>query len=250
MEIGKKILKINHFYWNDLLLFLFYLTEKTTWCKENKRILYSVSKSSITNWSSTRSWKRKTNSREGFVINSFVLDFIVKNYLFIKGTFTENFDECTSQSNIDGNYPQPSSSSPTTPITNSNSLANNSALINSQTHLNNPSASLPCTVSKRPQKLNNNDDLLTTSSLVQTTTATTTRNNKISNGNDDDSSSTYKQQKKQLVKSSNTQNTQSRRQQKKQEREQIRATSRDSSSSYNNGFQTNIPIENSDIEKK
>ncbi|CAF1555949.1 unnamed protein product [Rotaria sp. Silwood1] len=160
-----------------------------------------------------------------------------------KGTFTETFDECTNQTNIDGNYP--SSPSPITSIINSNPLTTNSTLINSQTNLTNHSTSLSCTVSKRPQKLNNNDDLLTTTSLVQTTT----RNNKISNGNDDDSSSTYKQQKKQLIKSSNTQNTQSRRQQKKQEREQIRATSRDSSSSYNNGFVTNTPIENSDIDK-
>jgi hypothetical protein len=131
-----------------------------------------------------------------------------------------------------------------------NSLSSNSILLNSQTQLNNHSTSLPCTVSRRSQKLNNNDDLLTTNSLVQTTT--TARNNKISNGNnDDDSSSTYKQQKKQLIKSSNTQNTQSRRQQKKQEtREQIRPTSRDSSASYNNGFATNSSIENSDIDKK
>ncbi|CAF1404962.1 unnamed protein product [Adineta steineri] len=165
-----------------------------------------------------------------------------------KGTFTESYDECTNQSNIDGNY---SPSSPSSSINNSNLLS--SVLINSQTQLNNHSTSLPCTVSKRPQKLNNNDDLSSTNSLVQTTaTTTTTRNNKISNGNnnDDESLSTYKQQKKQLVKSSNTQNTQSRRQQKKQEtREQIRATSRDSSSSYNNGFGTTISIENSDIEK-
>ncbi|CAF3656069.1 unnamed protein product [Rotaria sp. Silwood1] len=161
-----------------------------------------------------------------------------------KGTFTETFDECTNQTNIDGNYP--SSPSPITSIINSNPLTTNSTLINSQTNLTNHSTSLSCTVSKRPQKLNNNDDLLTTTSLVQTTT----RNNKISNGNDDDASSTYKQQKKQLIKSSNTQNTQSRRQQKKQEREQIRATSRDSSSSYNNGFVTNTSIENSDIDKK
>ncbi|CAF1101197.1 unnamed protein product [Adineta steineri] len=163
-----------------------------------------------------------------------------------KGTFTESYDECTNQSNIDGNY---SPSSPSSSINNSNLLS--SVLINSQTQLNNHSTSLPCTVSKRPQKLNNNDDLSSTNSLVQTT-ATTTRNNKISNGNnnDDESLSTYKQQKKQLVKSSNTQNTQSRRQQKKQEtREQIRATSRDSSSSYNNGFGTTTSIENSDIEK-
>ncbi|CAF1205279.1 unnamed protein product [Rotaria sp. Silwood1] len=160
-----------------------------------------------------------------------------------KGTFTETFDECTNQTNIDGNYP--SSPSPITSIINSNPLTTNSTLINSQTNLTNHSTSLSCTVSKRPQKLNNNDDLLTTTSLVQTTT----RNNKISNGNDDDASSTYKQQKKQLIKSSNTQNTQSRRQQKKQEREQIRATSRDSSSSYNNGFVTNTSIENSDIDK-
>ncbi|CAF4222391.1 unnamed protein product [Rotaria sp. Silwood2] len=168
-----------------------------------------------------------------------------------KGTFTETFDECTNQTNIDGNYPSSSSSpSQMTSVTNSNPLTTNSTLINSQTHLTNHSTSLPCTVSKRPQKLNNNDDLLSTNSLVQTTTTTTTRNNKISNGNDDDLSSTYKQQKKQLIKSSNAQNTQSRRQQKKQEREQIRATSRDSSSSYNNGFATNISIENSDIDKK
>jgi len=154
-----------------------------------------------------------------------------------KGPFTESYDECSTQTNLDGNYPLSSSSS--LPSSLLNSLSSNSTLPNSQTQLNNPLTSLPCTVSKRPQKLNNNDDLLTTNSLVQTTT----RNNKISNGNDDDS----KQQKKQLVKSSNTQNTQSRRQQKKQEtREQIRPTSRDSSSSYNNGF----PIENSDIEKK
>ncbi|CAF2742956.1 unnamed protein product [Rotaria sp. Silwood2] len=167
-----------------------------------------------------------------------------------KGTFTETFDECTNQTNIDGNYPSSSSSpSQMTSVTNSNPLTTNSTLINSQTHLTNHSTSLPCTVSKRPQKLNNNDDLLSTNSLVQTTTTTTTRNNKISNGNDDDLSSTYKQQKKQLIKSSNAQNTQSRRQQKKQEREQIRATSRDSSSSYNNGFATNISIENSDIDK-
>ncbi|CAF1285415.1 unnamed protein product [Adineta steineri] len=165
-----------------------------------------------------------------------------------KGTFTESYDECTNQSNIDGNY---SPSSPSSSINNSNLLS--SVLINSQTQLNNHSTSLPCTVSKRPQKLNNNDDLSSTNSLVQTTTTTTTtRNNKISNGNnnDDESLSTYKQQKKQLVKSSNTQNTQGRRQQKKQEtREQIRATSRDSSSSYNNGFGTTTSIENSDIEK-
>ncbi|CAF1457265.1 unnamed protein product [Adineta steineri] len=167
-----------------------------------------------------------------------------------KGTFTESYDECTNQSNIDGNY---SPSSPSSSINNSNLLS--SVLINSQTQLNNHSTSLPCTVSKRPQKLNNNDDLSSTNSLVQTTATTattTTRNNKISNGNnnDEESLSTYKQQKKQLVKSSNTQNTQSRRQQKKQEtREQIRATSRDSSSSYNNGFGTTTSIENSDIEK-
>ncbi len=161
-----------------------------------------------------------------------------------KGSFTESYDECSTQTNLDGNYP--SSSSPVSLI---NSLSSNSILPNSQTQLNNQSTSLPCTVSKRSQKLNNNDDLLTTNSLVQTTTTTTTRNNnKIANGNDDDSSSTYKQQKKQLVKSSNTQNTQSRRQQKKQEtREQIRPTSRDSSASNTNGFPT---IENSDLDKK
>jgi len=171
------------------------------------------------------------------------LFFVVFNIYFHSGTFTESYDECTNQSNTDGNYP---SSSSISSINNSNLLP--SVLINSQTQLNTQSTSLPCTVSKRPQKLNNNDDLLSTNSLVQTTT----RNNKISNGNnDDDSLSTYKQQKKQLVKSSNTQNTQSRRQQKKQEtREQTRATSRDSSSSYNNGFATNQLIENSDIEKK
>jgi len=170
--------------------------------------------------------------------------FLVFNIYFHSGTFTESYDECTNQSNTDGNYP---SSSSISSINNSNLLP--SVLINSQTQLNNQSTSLPCTVSKRPQKLNNNDDLLSTNSLVQTTT----RNNKISNGNnnDDESLSTYKQQKKQLVKSSNTQNTQSRRQQKKQEtREQTRATSRDSSSSYNNGFATNQSIENSDIEIK
>ncbi len=169
--------------------------------------------------------------------------FVVFNIYFHSGTFTESYDECTSQSNTDGNYP---SSSSISSINNSNLLP--SVLINSQIQLNNQSTSLPCTVSKRPQKLNNNDDLLSTNSLVQTTT----RNNKISNGNNDDESlSTYKQQKKQLVKSSNTQNTQSRRQQKKQEtREQTRAASRDSSSSYNNGFATNQSIENSDIEKK
>jgi hypothetical protein len=166
--------------------------------------------------------------------------------LFLKGTFTESYDECTTQSNNDGNYPS-STSSPFSSINNSNPVTSNPTLINSQTQLNNHSTSLPCTVSKRPQKLNNNDDVLSTNSLVQTTT----RNTKISNGNDDDSSSTYKQQKKQLVKSSNTQSTQSRRQQKKQEtREQTRAASRDSSLSYNNGFATNTSIENSDIEKK
>ncbi|CAF3708603.1 unnamed protein product [Rotaria socialis] len=163
-----------------------------------------------------------------------------------KGTFTETFDECTTQTNIDGTYPS-SSPSPVTSVTSLNPSSTNSTLINSQTHLTNQSTSLPCTVSKRPQKLNNNDDVLSTNSLVQTTT--TTRNNKISNGNDDDSSSTYKQQKKQLIKSFNAQNTQSRRQQKKQEREQIRATSRDSSSSYNNGFATSISMENSEIDK-
>lgn len=162
-----------------------------------------------------------------------------------KGSFTESYDE---YSNLDGNSPS-STSSPSNPLINSLS-SSSSTILNSQTQLNNQSTSLPCTVSKRPQKLNNNtnDDSLTTNSLVQTTT--TTRNTKISNGNDDDNSSTYKQQKKQLIKSSNN-TQQSRRQQKKQEtKEQIRPTSRDSSESYNNGFPINTSIENSDIEKK
>ncbi|UJR08139.1 hypothetical protein I4U23_012415 [Adineta vaga] len=169
-----------------------------------------------------------------------------------KGTFTESYDECTNPSTSDGNYP---SSSPISSTNTSNFLS--SVLINSQTQSSNQSTSLPCTVSKRPQKLTTSDELSSTNSLLQTTTTTTAttnnaRHTKISNGNnnDDDSFSTYKQQKKPLVKSSNTQNTQSRRQQKKQEtREQTRATSRDSSLSYKNGFVTTTSIENSDNDK-
>ena len=44
-----------------------------------------------------------------------------------------------------------------------------------------------------------------------------------------------------------TTNSQSRRQAKKQE--QVQTTSRDSSSSYVNGFGTNNSIDNSDIDK-
>jgi hypothetical protein len=68
----------------------------------------------------------------------------------------------------------------------------------------------------------------------------------------DDGSLTYKQQKKQSQKSSNTQqpttNTQSRRQSKKQE--QVQTVSRDSSTSYVNGFGATPSIDGSDIEKK
>lgn len=166
------------------------------------------------------------------------------------GTFSESYDECTNPSTSDGNYPSTSS----IPSTNTSNLLPSVLINSSQTQSSNHSTSLPCTVSKRPQKLPTTDELASASSLVQTTTTATTntRNTRISNGNnnnnDDDSSSTYKQQKKPLVKSSNTQNTQSRRQQKKQEtREQTRAASRDSSSSYKNGFAS---METSDNEKK
>ncbi|CAF0907583.1 unnamed protein product, partial [Adineta ricciae] len=166
-----------------------------------------------------------------------------------KGTFSESYDECTNPSTSDGNYPSTSS----IPSTNTSNPLPSVLINNSQTQSSNHSTSLPCTVSKRPQKLPTTDELTSPSSLVQTTTTATTntRNTRISNGNnnnnDDDSSSTYKQQKKSLVKPSNTQNTQNRRQQKKQEtREQTRAASRDSSSSYKNGFAS---METSDNEK-
>lgn len=154
-----------------------------------------------------------------------------------KGSFPEpGSEECPSPSSPDGTSPSSSSSPPFSLI--------NSALLNSQTQFNHHSASLPCTASKRSQKLTNNEDLSTTNSLVQTTT----RNAKISNGNDDDSSSTYKQQKKQLVKSSNLP---SRRQQRKQEtKEQTRPASRDSSASYNNGFPTSASSENAETDKR
>lgn len=150
-----------------------------------------------------------------------------------KGSFVESYDEC---SNTDG--PSPSTTTTTTSPTSSSSSPPfsliNSALLNSQTQFTSHATSLPCTASKRSQKLNNNpDDFSTSNSLVQTTT--TARNNpptKISNGNEEDSSS-YKQQKKQLVKSSNIS---SRRQQRKQDtKESTRPTSRDSSTSYQNG---------------
>ncbi|CAF0818887.1 unnamed protein product [Rotaria sordida] len=191
------------------------------------------------------------------------------------GTFSENYDDL-SQTHSDGTYPtSPPSSSPIVTNYSSNLLSNNSTVNNSQTQ-----SSSFCTVSKRSSKINstsiNNSDGLSSSnsnSLVQTTTTTTTRNNKIqtmatSNGHDDSSLSykqqkqnsslsnlntTNQQQKKQSQKSSNTQqqqtttNTQSRRQSKKQE--QVHTVSRDSSTSYGNGFGATSSIENSDIEK-
>ena len=163
----------------------------------------------------------------------------------LRGTFTEPYDECSAPTHADGTCP--SGSSPVSSVINSNS---SSTLINSQVPVNNQSSSLPCTVSKRPQKLNNHEDSASSHSLVQTTAAAarSTTNSKISNGNDDESLSAYKQQKKQSVKSSNTQ---SRRQQKKSEvKEPIRTISRDSSSSCNNGFTTGATVENSDIERK
>lgn len=147
-----------------------------------------------------------------------------------KGSFVESYEEC---SNSDGLSPSTTNMTTTT-TTNSISSSSsssppfsliNSALLNSQTQFN----SLPCTASKRSQKLNNNpEDFSTSNSLVQTTART-----KISNGNDEDSSSYKQQQKKQLVKSSNIS---SRRQQRKQDTKEItRPTSRDSSTSYQNG---------------
>ncbi|CAF4418045.1 unnamed protein product, partial [Rotaria sp. Silwood2] len=194
-----------------------------------------------------------------------------------KGTFSESYDDL-SQTHGDGTFPSSPPSSPTI-VTNcsSTSLLNNLTVNNSQTQ---PSSSSSfCTVSKRSSKINsttiNNSDGLSSSNLnsfVQTTTATTTRNNKIqtmatSNGHDDGSLSykqqkqnsslsnlntTNQQQKKQSQKSSNTQqqtttNTQSRRQSKKQE--QVHTASRDSSTSYVNGFGATSSMENSDIEK-
>ncbi|CAF3726199.1 unnamed protein product [Adineta steineri] len=188
-----------------------------------------------------------------------------------KGTFSENYDD-TTQSNVDGNYPSTPPSSSTI-VTNyiSNSLTNNSTINNSQTQ-----SSTFCTVSKRSSKLNHSDGLSSSNSnsFVQSTTATAAaaRNNKIqtmttTNGHDDGSlpykqqkqnstsanlnTTNQQQQKKQSQKSSITQpttnNTQSRRQSKKQEQPQT--ISRDSSTSYVNGFGTNTSNENSDIEK-
>ena len=149
------------------------------------------------------------------------------------GTFSESYDECSSTSNVDG----PALSSPSASLINSNAAgtgATNSSSIHSSTQLTNPSTSLPCTVStKRPQKPSHQDDLVTSNSLVQTSSNQPRQQNKLSNGNDDEASSS-KAQKKSTVKSSNTQ---SRRQQKKPEtRETVRAVSRDSSSSHQNGF--------------
>ena len=142
------------------------------------------------------------------------------------GTFSEPYDDYSSQSNVDG-----------APLA-------ASSVINSQTSVITHSTSLPCTVSKRPPKLTHQDDLLTSTSLVQTTRQQT--NPKISN--DDDTSATYKQQKKQPVKSSNPQ---SRRQQKKSDnREPQRAVSRDSSTSYQNGFATTTSNEQLDFISK
>jgi hypothetical protein len=185
-----------------------------------------------------------------------------------KGTFSENYDD-VSQSNVDGTYP---SSSPPTIVPNysSTSLSNNSTVNSSQTQ----SSSAFCTVPKRSSKINNSDGLSSSNSnsFVQSTT-TTTRNTKIqamtttTNGHDDGSASykqqkqnsslsnlttTNQQQKKQSQKSSNTQqqttaNTQSRRQSKKQE--PVQTVSRDSSTSYVNGFGATNSIDSSDIEK-
>jgi len=158
-----------------------------------------------------------------------------------KGQFSETYDECSSTSNVDGtNLSSPSS--PSSSSNNSNSTG--TSLISSSTQLPNQSTSLPCTVStKRPQKLSHQDDAVTSNSIVQTATATGTgttngrqQQTKLSNGNDDDSSNS-KNPKKSTVKSSNPQ---SRRQQKRTEaKEVIRAVSRDSSSSHQNGFTTN-----------
>ena len=155
-----------------------------------------------------------------------------------KGSFVETYDEC---SNTDGPLPSTTTTTTSPPSSSSSppfSLIN-SALLNSQTQFNSHPTSLPCTASKRSQKLNNNpEDFSTSNSLVQTTTTART---KISNGNEEDSSS-YKQQKKQLVKSSNIS---SRRQQRKQDTKELtRPTSRDSSTSYQNGS------DNIDIDKR
>ena len=152
-----------------------------------------------------------------------------------KGSFVETYDEC---SNTDGPLPSTTTTSPPSSSSSPPFSLINSALLNSQTQFNSHPTSLPCTASKRSQKLNNNpEDFSTSNSLVQTTTART----KISNGNEEDSSS-YKQQKKQLVKSSNIS---SRRQQRKQDTKELtRPTSRDSSTSYQNGS------DNIDIDKR
>ena len=173
-----------------------------------------------------------------------------------KGSFVESYDECSN--GTDGTLPSSATTTTTTTASSSSSSSSssppfslmNSALLNSQTQVNSHPTSLPCTASKRSQKLtNNSEDFSTSNSLVQTTT--TTRNNnhnpnmKLSNGNDDDASSTYKQQKKQLVKSSNLS---SRRQQRKQDsKEPTRPTSRDSSTSYQNG---SANAENTDLDKR
>ena len=176
-----------------------------------------------------------------------------------KGSFVESYDECSN--GTDGTLPSSATTTTTTTASSSSSSSSssppfslmNSALLNSQTQVNSHPTSLPCTASKRSQKLtNNSEDFSTSNSLVQTTTTTTTtRNNnhnpnmKLSNGNDDDASSTYKQQKKQLVKSSNLS---SRRQQRKQDsKEPTRPTSRDSSTSYQNG---SANAENTDLDKR
>lgn len=172
-----------------------------------------------------------------------------------KGSFVESYDECSNPS--DGTLPTTSSTSSSSSSSTSPAFSlMNSALLNSQTQVNSHPTSLPCTATKRSQKLtNNSEDFSTSNSLVQTTTTTTsTRNNnnnptttttKLYNGNDEDTSSTYKQQKKQLVKSSNLS---SRRQQRKQDtKESTRPTSRDSSTSYQNGSPS---AENTDLDKR
>lgn len=154
----------------------------------------------------------------------------------------EPYDECSNPSNVDGTPVSSSSSPPNSSQINSN--PSSSSLFNSQTQSNHQPTSLSCTVSKRPQKITNQDDSNIQNSLVQNSRQTA----KMANGNDDELSASCKQQKKQAVKSSNTQN---RRQQKKPEtKESVRAVSRDSSSSHQNGFTTSATSDLVEIDKK
>lgn len=188
-------------------------------------------------------------SREKGLLRNF-LCLLEHSFFLNEGTFSENFDD-VSPSNLDG-------TSPTTSLISNPSLSSVATVPNSQSQ-----SSAFCTAPKRSTKITNTDGSssstsLNSNSLVQQSTTTSTaaaaaarNNNKIQpsltttiNGHDENSS-TYKQQKKQSQKSSQptTTNSQSRRQAKKQE--QVQTVSRDSSSSYVNGFGT----DNSDLDK-